>query len=114
MSPARNVSYRFVENPLGDQSRCAFKRANRHPRLGALPLAMLIKLPKRHADQNSPSEPPEATSMPFPTFKDTVKFRSLDTCTMHVTPPTKTSRLSNHPPCSTAHGHLGSFGRRLW
>lgn len=54
MSPARNVSYRFVENPLGDQSRCAFKRANRHPRLGAVCLwrsssnsqnATQIKLP---------------------------------------------------------------------
>jgi hypothetical protein len=47
--------------------------------------------------------------MPFLTFKDTVKFRSLDTCTMHVTPPTKTSRLSNHPPCSTAHGDMGTW-----
>ncbi len=47
-------SYRFVEDPLGDQSRCAYKRANRHPRLGAVclwrsssnsPNATQIKLP---------------------------------------------------------------------
>lgn len=52
--------------------------------------------------------------MPFLTFKDTVKFRSLDTCTMHVTPPTKTSRLSNHPPCSWAALVAGFGDLDLW
>jgi hypothetical protein len=78
--------------------------------LGALPLAMLIKLPKHSPE----AESDQHALLPFLTFEDTIKFRRLDTCTMHVTPPTKTSRLSNYPPCSWVLGQLWSPALVTW
>ena len=106
----RNVSYRFVEDPLGHWGIKAAARIK--GRIGIRDSAQSAsgeahQTPKTPRRSNSPSEPPEATSMPFLTFKDTVKFARYlhDACY---------AANENLSAVESSAVLMGSFGRRLW